>query len=424
MNITSNINLLTPLNISNDKIMKDLGFKKYQRNIHFFMKQNKNVYNIEGNNIITKICCLITNKSVIENRGKITYDKTTYLCDVEFPEHCGVEVIKKNIIPFIEAAKITPTYVFENNHCIVLDKNQLYDFGLTMVDVGVSNSSVFGLFNFSNNKQSDPMFKEAVYSNRFNPKFYNHVDAEVFNNDNDDESNTYSISDLRDNNTTIEYSLLDSEISTLINNVLQDTYCIDKKMIGLNEFITSFFNKWLFLQFESIEIIYNTKLEKPLGIKNLRTFYPFEEVAKEHFIDLLFNDITICLNNLEKTLNEPFYLVLSINNRNLILDITFFNENDKRIRILKPLYKLYGEFALESEEIISEIESNTELAKCDMLEQLENNVRGLEMVNDISNAINMLDSAANTLIMNIEDNKSRLENLIGNNKNRKMIENK
>ena len=117
-------------------------------------------------------------------------------------------------------------------------------------------------------------------------------------------------------------------------------------------------------------------------------------------------------------------MVLSITNRNLILDITFFNENDKRIRILKPLYKLYGEFALESEEIISEIESNTELAKCDMLEQLENNVRGLEMVNDISNAITMLDSAANTLIMNIEDNKSRLENLIGNNKNQKMIENK
>ena len=62
MNITSNINLLTPLNISNDKIMKDLGFKKYQRNIHFFMKQNKNVYNIEGNNISYEITNNIINK--------------------------------------------------------------------------------------------------------------------------------------------------------------------------------------------------------------------------------------------------------------------------------------------------------------------------------------------------------------------------
>ena len=54
-----------------------------------------------------------------------------------------------------------------------------------------------------------------------------------------------------------------------------------------------------------LEIIYNTKLEKPLGIKNLKTFYPFEEVAKEHFgIDnikpVAMNGIDECKVNLFK----------------------------------------------------------------------------------------------------------------------------
>ena len=435
MNITNNINILAFNNRPTDEEkMKKLGFKKYERNIHFFLKENKNVYNIDGNNIITKICCLITNKSVIETfdnkrkTSKFVYDKTTYLCDVEFPKHCSVEVIKKNIKPFIESAKIIPTYAFSNNHCIVeedinkpeLDK--LYDFGLTMVDINLSSSSSYGLINFSDNKHSDPVFKEIVYSNDYNPRYYNHFDAKAFKDEN--ETRECSVGTLYDSHTTVEYSVFDSDVSTLVNGQLQETYCVDKRLISVNEFITSFFNKWMFVQFESAEIIFDTRLDKPLGITKLNTFYPFHNLAKDHFVDILYNDIVKTFTNLHKTLDEDFYMVLYLNPRKVIVDITFFDAANKQIRIVKPLYKLYGEFALDSEEIINEIESNSEFAKSDMLDMIESNVTGLQMVSDISSAIQVLDSAAQSLIMSAEDSKMKLTEMIGSNQNRKCIENK
>ena len=161
-----------------------------------------------------------------------------------------------------------------------------------------------------------------------------------------------------------------------------------------------------------------------LGITKLNTFYPFHNLAKDHFVDILYNDIVKTFTNLHKTLGEDFYMVLYLNPRKVIVDITFFDTANKQIRIVKPLYKLYGEFALDSEEIINEIESNSEFAKSDMLDMIESNVTGLQMVSDISSAIQVLDNAAQSLIMSAEDSKMKLTEMIGSNQNRKCIENK
>ena len=44
--------------------LKELGFTQFRRKIYFFVKEVDNLYNIEGNKLVTKIGCLITNCSV------------------------------------------------------------------------------------------------------------------------------------------------------------------------------------------------------------------------------------------------------------------------------------------------------------------------------------------------------------------------
>jgi hypothetical protein len=123
------------------------------------------------------------------------------------------------------------------------------------------------------------------------------------------------------------------------------------------------------------------------------------------------DDISDIIKSFSIQLNEDFYMVFYINDQYAIIDITLFKDN-KEIRITKPLYKLYGEFALDSEEILNNIETSGELAKCDMLDYVHQDMKGIEFIRDISGAISMIDNATKSLSLMIESNKADVKNLI------------
>ena len=72
------------------------------------------------------------------------------------------------------------------------------------------------------------------------------------------------------------------------------------------------------------------------------------------------------------------------------------------------MYKLYGEFALNSEQIANEIDLNSDIIKSDMLETSVKNMLSLESARNIAGMINLIDSHTHQLKMMLEDSKSRI----------------
>lgn len=415
MNITNNINR-NNFNMykTDNEILKSLGFKNFSRKIYFFIKEVDNLYNIEGNKLVTKIGCLITNRSISCVDKSTNYNKTVYLCDVEFPKEYNIETIKRDFNKFVDIVDITPLYAFANNH-IITNENKFFNYGLTLVDLSISNHNSFGIINFADRtNESLPTFKEIIYGNQYNPKYYMVSDAKAH--EDEQELRNGKVEHFFDSNTKILCNKYGSEnVDNFINGVEQKGIFIDKRTMCINELITAFFNKYMFLQFDDIEIIYNSQLSKPLNIKKLTTFAEFTNDAKTYYIDQLLTDIEHLLENFKNELKEDFYLVLSITDQFVIADVYFFNDN-RKIRITKPLYKLYGEFALDSEQMLNCIESDADIAKCDMLEQVSRDIQGIEFVRDISGAINLIDNATKSILLAMEENKENARNLIqGNN---------
>lgn len=405
---------------TDDETLKSLGFVQFSRKIYFFVKEVDNLYNIEGNKLVTKIGCLITNRSVSSIDDLFNFNKTVYLCDVDFPKEYNMDAIKRDFNKFINVAEITPLYAFANNHMASVDK--FYNYGLSLVDLSIVNSDSFGIINFvDKTNESSPTFKETIYKNQYNPKFYMLSDAKAHERDN--VSRCGKVEEFVDSHTKILCNKYGSEnVDNFIDGVKQSNIFINKRTMCINEFITAFFNKYMFLHFDDIEIIYNSQLSKPLNIKKLNTFTKFTDEAKNYYIDQLLTDIDKLTDNLKHEIKEDFYMVFSITDQFVIADVYFFSDNHK-IRITKPLYKLYGEFALDSEQMLHDIEISSDIAKSDMLEQIGRDMKGLEFVKDVSNAISMIDNATKALMLNIEENKKSVENLIQSN-NKLMIEEK
>ena len=159
--------------------LKELGFIDYKRTIQLFIKEIERINGIPDRKV-QEIAALITNYSIVDiNRDSRMFNKTVYFCDVEFPKDLNMEAIVKNIEPFIEIAYIRPTYAFQTGH--VVRPNGYVDLGLSMCDLSVSGSC--GIINFADNKGEFPKFKDLIYDNSFNPKFYNSIEegAEEYN---------------------------------------------------------------------------------------------------------------------------------------------------------------------------------------------------------------------------------------------------
>ena len=96
-----------------------------------------------------------------------------------------------------------------------------------------------------------------------------------------------------------------------------------------------------------------------------------------------------------------------------------FFDTHKEIRITKPLYKLYGEFSLNSETLMNDVKSMGDIAKLDYIEQsiesISRNRDKLSIEESIHGVINMIDSATKTLQLMICEQKDQYSNLIGTN---------
>ena len=185
--------------------MKSIGYESVRREIILFIKENKNTHGIAGNNIVTNVGCLIVNYSIYNaknKRGRV-FDKTVYLCDVEFPLALSAEAIRTSIEPFLEMATVNPTYAYSTRHVEIGE--EFINLGLTLVDLSVDTDG-FGVLNFTDaTQESVAKFKEFVFENGYNPKHYSIKESRLkgtFDND----SRSGLLRDFVDGNTKIIYN--------------------------------------------------------------------------------------------------------------------------------------------------------------------------------------------------------------------------
>ena len=87
---------------------------------------------------------------------------------------------------------------------------------------------------------------------------------------------------------------------------------IDKRTITIGEYMTSMFNKFMFLPFDLLEFVYNTTISSPLNITKLATFSRFNDLANDSYIESLMTDINTAMRNLRETIGEDFYIITNI----------------------------------------------------------------------------------------------------------------
>lgn len=392
--------------------LKDLGIHGYSRLINIFFKENKNTNGIIDHNLVTKIGCLITNKCIfditVNDLNKKVYQKTVYLCDIEIPSSCSMQTIKDNMNKFIGSAQVIPYYGF-SNAVIEGDDGKFVDMGLSMVDLSLVDKSSFGIINFS--KDTDERYKDIIYGNEFNPKYYCILDNRANQEYEKDRSGT--IDEFVDGSTKIIYNTFGNEkVDNFINNDELTGIYINKRTIAISEFMKSFFSKFLFTCIEEFEFKTETSSSISLIPTNIKTFASFSKDISVYYLTMLTEDTIKQIEILEKELNEPFKLICGISNNFIIIDVYFINDG-KRVRITKPMYKMYGEFALSSEDITSEINSQSEYVRENLLEQSVNSPNALANPNSIIELIGYVNSFTNILKTAIESNGDNIRQALG-----------
>ncbi len=396
------------------EFLRELGIKGYSRSINLFFKESKNINGVIGHNLVSKVGCLITNKCIFEleptenNVKRTAYQKTVYLCNVEFPNSFSMNAIKADMSKFIGSATIEPTYAF-NNAVIEYEDGRFFDMGLSMVDLSLKDNSSFGIINFS--KDFNPENKDVIYGNEFNPKFYCILDTRA--NESIEKDRSGNIEDFVDGSTKIIYNTFGNEaVDNFINNEQLTGIYIDKQTIAISEFMKMFFNRYLFSCIEDFEFQTETNNSIALIPKKITTFAPFSKNINEHYLSMLVESSISCVETLEKELKEPFKLICGISNNFIITNVYFLN-GGKTIRITDPLYKMYGGFAINSEIISKEIDNHADIVKMDMLEQCCETQTLLNSPEAINELIGYIDSQTEALKMILEENGERARQLIG-----------
>lgn len=380
--------------------LKELGFVDYKRNIQLFIKEIERINGIPDRKV-QEIATLITNYSIV-NIDKETklFNKTVYLCDVEFPKDLKIESIVKNIEQFIEIAYIRPSYAFQTAHII---KNNTYiDLGLTMCDLSVSGTC--GIINFSDEKGDFPKFKDHIYNNSFNPKYYNKID----NNYEDNKQRSGNINEFVDDRTEIYCNTFGSTtVENFVNDEVKTGIYINNRTRALNDFINDLFQKLLHIGLEKLEIIIkkNNKNDVEFNVTKCGFFTKLDDNIKHDYIEEILNTSSIQANVISSKIDENFYMIYSFDTKFAIVDYYYEEGGTRReVRISKPIYHLYNEFSVDTEDIINSVELNGEIAKFDMLEtKIRENVLNIGCSNnDIQSMINLIDNATHAVMNQIE----------------------
>lgn len=387
--------------------LKSLGFVDYKRTIQLFIKEIERINGIPDRKV-QEIAALITNYSIvnIDSESKM-FNKTVYFCDVEFPKDLDMKAIIKNIEQFVEIAYIRPTYAFQTAH--IIRPNGYVDLGLTMCDLAVSGSC--GIINFADNKGEFPKFKDQIYGNSFNPKYYNKVD----NCFEEHKQRSGNINEFVDSHTNIFCNTFGSTtVENFVNDEVKTGIYINNRTRALNNFINETFQKLLYIGLEKIEIIMKkTNKNIEFNVNKCGFFAKLDDDIKLHYIEEILITVEKQSEVINAKIDENFYMVYTFDTKFAILDY-FYNEGGtkRELRISKPIYHLYNEFSIDTEDIINNVELNGEIAKVDMIESASReSMLNLGSPQDIQSMIDMIDNATQLIMEQIEssdNNRARL----------------
>ena len=419
MNINSTIFERNRFCSDDSDILKNMGFIDYKREITLFLKENKNTNGITGHNLVTKINGLVTNYSIFHDHklNNRLFTKTTYVCEVEFPNNITIDMLKRNIDSFVSVATINPIHAFTNAYLVESNGN-IRDYGLSLLDLTLPTAS-FHILNFSNLDQNDKLNRFIIYDNKYNLRFYNSYDCNALYDFNSHSEKSCPLVELYDYHSHITCNTHGNEtVDNFINNNPQTGIYINKRTVKVSESLSDIFNKILFVSIDGLEFVYDSRYDE-INIKKLSFFTRFNKSLEDRLCLDIHNSIIEWKETLKANFkNTDYYLVLSIDKQFAILDILFFDTH-KEIRITKPLYKLYGEFSLNSETLMNDVKSMGDIAKLDYIEQsiesVSRNGDKLAIEESIHGVIDMIDSATKTLQLMICDQKDQYSNLIGTN---------
>ena len=388
--------------------LKSLGFIDYKRTIQLFIKEIERINGIPDRKV-QEIAALITNYSIVDIDSKSRmFNKTVYFCDVEFPRDLDMAAIIKNIEQFIEIAYIRPTYAFQTAH--IIRPNDYVDLGLTMCDLSISGTC--GIINFSDNKGEFPKYKDQIYNNSFNPRFYNKID----NCFEENKQRSGNINEFVDSHTNIFCNTFGSTtVENFVNDEVKTGIYINNRTRTLNEFINELFQKLLYIGLEKIEVVMRKKNGNiEFNVTKCGFFTKLDDSIKRNYIEEILSNCEKQSFVMNAKMDEDFYMVFSFDTKFAILDY-FYNEggNKREVRISKPIYHLYNEFSIDTEDIINNVELSGEVAKIDMLETMaKEDMLNLGCSNnDIQSMIELIDNATHAVMNQIEyadTNRARL----------------
>lgn len=428
MNITTSVverNKNLKDQINREGLMKEaVGINYYKRIISIYPSVSKNIHNIDGNNVLLSSKCMIINYSISQNQkipNAILFNKTTYICDLNFPGNITPEMLMMpDISKILSNASIEPIYAFNNPHYEKSD-NKYVDLGLTMVDL--NSIGDYGVINFSqnNNDERRDYIRDIVTPEYFNPKLY--IPQEKEFGDNNCTKNGV-ITDFIDNHTSIikDVHNYKRNIKVYKNGIERTDRVINKRTLKTNELLLDIFSDIIFLPIEDLDMIIDTVGGVNYNIRKFTTFKRFNNEINKYYYSKTVNSILKTIKNFRNIMNgENFYINIQKSETLFSLNIAFNNKDNSvdEIRITNPIYKLYSQFALNNESIVNNIENDIEYSKACLIEDhynSENTIRGLiNNINAISDNIqsiatisHQIDNYKAGLISSHYDNKQKL----------------
>ena len=400
-------------------VYNSLGFKSHSREISLFLKESKNLNGIKGHNLVTKINGIITNYSIVDDTTHMCriLNKTVYVCEIEFPKRITLDMLKRDVNAFISIATINPINAFMN--CYVLYHEEFVDLGLTMVDLTSPEKYKHSVLNLSKADLNNPLFRDIVYKNGYNPKYYNHYDYNRIGGDNDSYSGL--IAEFYDSKTKIVCNTHgDESVDNFINNDSQTGIYINKRTISISNSISDIFSRIMFVCIENLEFVYRSSMND-LNIKKLSLFSSFREDLRNFICDEVKKLIDEWVLEFNKLIDyHDYYLVFSIDHQFAVFDIFFLKEN-KEIRITKPIYKLYAESRFDNEVASNHIKLEATMKDPNPIKlgYIKESILSLgeaaKAVSNIKDAIQIANMAQQTVQMFIDETKNINNNLLPDN---------
>ena len=348
-------------------IKESCGIISYKRVINISTDKCRNMNNISGHDIIIRASCLLTNYSISNTDYGKLFHKTIYMCDLDFPGISNVEMISDRLTDVIHNSIITPTYAYSISH-IEREDGSFEDFGLTMVDLNVDRFA-FNIINFSNKTGDQPIFKELIYKNGWNPKYYTRAEC-VANGNVFDRSG--KIIDFVDDKTSIVYDkkIEKKNVVVRINGEDCKGVHINNKTVKTSMLISEIFSKIIFISVENLEFIYDSR-SKSLMINRISLFSKFCKNYNEYCVNEIYDNLIKVMESYKNDINSDFYCVYAMNEHNSMLNICIFETNEE-LRVSLSNETLFGNFTLTKEMAINNIEYNSNSSSIALIEHFEN----------------------------------------------------